>query len=89
MQLYEQEKSDNEKLRKEVDKLRQELNETKLDLEKAKLKNETKSYDSRIDSRVGHQVRRRFYLSPVAAPAAAALLYRAVLLYSMLFSIHT
>ena len=52
LQLYESEKSANEKLRRDVDRLQQELKETKLELERAKLKNESKTQESKADERV-------------------------------------
>ena len=47
-QLYEREKLETERLRKEVEKLQQEVKDRTYDLEKVKSKNESRSNDSRV-----------------------------------------
>ena len=61
LQLYLEEKQENDKLRKEVKRISQELSDTKLDLEKARMKQDSsRSYDSSADRRV-------YYSSPYSS----------------------
>lgn len=61
IQLYEEEKMENEKLRRDVKKLQQDLSDTRLDLEKAKLRADhsvrSGSADSTSDRRVPKPLR--------------------------------
>ena len=55
LQLYLEEKEENDKLRKEVKKISQELSDTKQDLDKARQKQDSsRSVDSSADRRVYH-----------------------------------
>lgn len=51
-QLYEEEKLENERLRKDITRLQQDLTDAKLDIEKLRQRNETRVVDSSGDKRV-------------------------------------
>ena len=52
-QLFEQQKTENDRLKKDVQRLQTDLSESKLDLEKSRMRNESvKSYDTSLDKRV-------------------------------------